>query len=142
MRRYAERTSVPVAHTQAEIQRLLESHGASSFITGSSPGQALLMFELRKRRVKFLVPLPIAKRSADEKKVAGEHRRLFRALLLVLKAKLEAVNSGIVTFDTEFLPYIVTSGSTTVGEQIVPKLEEALEDGGRLPPLLLTVGGG
>lgn len=27
-----------------------------------------------------------------------------------------------------------------IGE--VPKLEEALEDGGRLPPLLLTAGGG
>lgn len=142
MRRFAERTSVPVATTQAEIQRLLQAHGATSFMTGSAPGQALLMFELRKRRVKFLIPLLVAKRSADEKKVAAEHRRMYRALLLVLKAKLEAVNSGIVTFDTEFLPYIVTSGAVTVAEQIVPKLEEALEDGGRLPSLLLTAGGG
>lgn len=137
MRRYAERTSVPVDRTRSEIERLLERHGAASFVYGTTNGQALLAFEMRERRLRFLVPLPcLNKASSNENAVKSETRRRYRALLLVLKAKLEAVESSIVTFDEEFLAHIVIEGNTTVGDRMVPGIPAALKNGGVLPPLL------
>lgn len=143
--RYAERTSVPVAQSRAEVEKLLIRHGANQFVFGSADGQALVAFEMRTkdnggdsvtRRLRFLVPMPMASRSMTDKKVAAETRRRWRALLLVLKAKLEAVASGIVAFDTEFLAHIVVDGSRTVGDRLVPELTATLAAGGNLPPLL------
>lgn len=136
MRRYAENTSVPVDRSRAEIQALLKKHGAGGFIFGETSGQALLAFEMRDRRLRFLVPMPqLNARGTNERDVAREERRRYRALLLVLKAKLEAVVSQIVTFDSEFLAHIVVEGNTTVGDRMVPALPQALKTGA-LPPLL------
>lgn len=136
MRRYAERTSVPVSQTRSQIEDMLTKHGAGGFMYGSQPGQALLVFEMKQRRLKFLVPMPeINKTRSNDKAVAKEQRRRWRALLLVLKAKLEAVNSEIVEFDSEFLAHIVVSGQTTVGDHMIPQMKTALATG-KLPPLL------
>lgn len=116
---------------------MLEKHGATGFIYGNTAGSALLAFEMSDRRLRFLVPMPVAKQSSEsERKAHAEVRRRWRALLLVLKAKLEAVHSKIVTFDTEFLAHIVIEGNTTVGDRMVPALPQALKSGGKLPPLL------
>lgn len=135
MRRYAERTSVPMAQSRTEIEHLLERHGAGGFVYGTISGQAMIAFEMKSRRIRFIVPMPVAKRTAEENKIAAEHRRRWRALLLVLKAKLEAVASSIVTFDEEFLAHIVIDGNATVGDRIVPTLDAAIQ-GGNLPHLL------
>ena len=133
---YAQGTQVPVDRTRAEIEKLLERHGAGGFVFGSTGGQALLAFEMKERRLRFLVPMPQANKGrTDEHKVKAEIRRRYRALLLVLKAKLEAVESKIVTFDEEFLAHIVIQGNTTVGDRMVPELAGALKVGS-LPPLL------
>jgi hypothetical protein len=144
MRRYAERTSVPVDRTRSEVERLLRANGATQFVFGHADGHALLAFEIgmdrdgekQKRRLRFLVPMPVQSRSLTEHKVRAEERRRWRALLLVLKAKLEAVSSSIVTFDQEFLAHIVIDGNTTVGDRMVPSIPQALKTGGSLPPLL------
>ncbi len=136
MRAYAQGTTVPVNNTRSDIERLLEKHGASGFIFGNTSGSALIAFEMADRRLRFLVPMPIAKNSREsEKKVAAEIRRRWRALLLVLKAKLEAVASKIVTFDEEFLAHIVVSGNTTIGDTMLPQLPDSLARG-KMPPLL------
>jgi hypothetical protein len=137
MARYAQRTRVPVDRSRAEIERLLEQHGATSFVYGSRAGQALLSFEMRDRRLRFLVPLPAdsGNTARETERARREIRRRYRALLLVLKAKLEAVASKIVTFDEEFLAHIVLEGSSTVGDWIIPDIPQALKSG-RLPPLL------
>lgn len=137
-RAYAQGTSVPVGNTRTEIERLLEKNGATGFMFGNTAGQALLAFEMQARRLKFVIPMPIQTRSFTEAKVAAETRRRWRALLLVLKAKLEAVRSGIVEFDVEFLPFVVVRGGETVAEQMVPQMREALASGDKLPPLLGT----
>lgn len=137
IRRYAQGTAVPVDRTRSEIERLLEKYGASGFVFGATNGQALLAFEMRDRRLRFLVPMPaLNKTGGNEQVVRAETRRRYRALLLVLKAKLEAVASQIVTFDEEFLAHIMVDANTTVGDRMVPAIPEALKSGGRLPPLL------
>lgn len=145
MRRYAEKTAVPVDRTRAEVQNLLERHDADQFIFGTTGGQILVAFEIPttdkngekvRRRLRFLVPMPVMSRGMTELKVKSETRRRWRALLLVLKAKLEAVASQIVSFDEEFLAHIVIDGNTTVGDRFVSTLSKAIEQGGNMPPLL------
>jgi hypothetical protein len=62
-------------------------------------------------------------------------RQRWRALLLTIKAKLEAVAVGITTLEEEFLANVVTPDNVTVGEWIRPQLKEAYETGAVLPML-------
>lgn len=133
---YAQRTQVPANQTRNEIESLLMKAGASGFMYGHINGQTMIVFELRERRLRFLVPMPqLNKSRTNQREVDQETRRRWRALLLVLKAKLEAVDSAIVHFDEEFLAHIVVQGSQTVGDVMIPQMKEALA-GGKLPPLL------
>lgn len=136
-RRFAEGTSVPVDRTRSEIERLVRTNGATSFMFGEADGRTMIVFDMKARRLRFVMPMPQStpKLRMSESQIAAETRRRWRALLLVLKAKLEAVASGIVAFDEEFLAHIVVAGSETVGDRIVPDLQRHLE-AGRLPPLL------
>jgi len=54
---------------------------------------------------------------------AQEIRRLWRALYMVVKAKLEAAQSGIVTFEQEFFAHTVLRNNKTIEEWIEPQLE-------------------
>ncbi len=62
-------------------------------------------------------------------------RQRWRALALVIKAKLEAVESGVETFEDAFLSHIVLPGGGTIGRWLKPQLQEAYV-GGKMPPLL------
>ena len=62
-----------------------------------------------------------------------------RALLLVIKAKLEAVTAGISTIETEFLANIVLPDNTTAGEWMLPQIDRAYCTG-EMPPLLPAAG--
>lgn len=50
-------------------------------------------------------------------------RQRWRALSLCIKAKLEAVETGISTFEQEFLANIVLPDDRTIGDHIVPRLD-------------------
>ncbi len=122
MRRYAEGTAVPASRSKAEIERLLERYGATHFMTGWDDVNAFVGFKCHNRMVKFVIAMPDT--ALVEKKYAQEERRRWRALCLVIKSKLEAVNSEIATFESEFLAHIVTPDGKTVGEHVVPVLDE------------------
>jgi len=64
-----------------------------------------------------------------------ECRRRWRALALAIKAKLEMVQSGISTFEVEFLPYIVLPGGKTVGNWLAPQIEDIYKSG-KMPKAL------
>lgn len=48
---------------------------------------------------------------------------------MAIKAKLEWVETGIVTIEEEFLPYIVTQNGRTVAELLMPQLNQIYEHG-------------
>lgn len=56
-------------------------------------------------------------------------RQRWRALALVIKAKLEAVESGISVFEDEFMANIVLPGGRTVSEEIRPMIATAYKTG-------------
>jgi hypothetical protein len=56
-------------------------------------------------------------------------RQRLRTLLLVLKVKLETVNCGICCFEQEFMANIVLPDNHTVGEFMLPQIQQAYEKG-------------
>lgn len=142
MSRYAEKTGVPSDRSRAEIERTLTRYGATAFGYMTNPAEAVIVFEIANRRVMFRLPMPDRRsrlfthtpakglrRSDDAAAEAYELgiRQRWRALALVIKAKLEAVEAGIATVEQEFLAHIVLPNGTTVGEWAAPQLAIAYE---------------
>jgi len=149
MTKYATGTSVPAKVTKAEIEALLEDRGATAIGTLSQGQHVAILFELNERRVKLTLALPAEsdfrftpgrgiERSAAQRRAAyeAEVRRLWRALLLVLKAKFAAIDDGISSFDREFMPDIVLPNDQTVGQWLLPQVERAYQSL-TMPPFLL-----
>src|SRR5262245_32133608 len=138
MKRYAEGTRVPVNQTRAEIERTLARYGATGFLHGWDGDVAMIGFRMaakkgnaqapEPRHVKFILKMPQRRSEQIE-------RQRWRALLLVIKAKLEAVASGITEFDDEFLANIVMPDGGTVGDHLRGQIESAYKTG-KMPPLL------
>lgn len=58
MAKFAEKTTVDSDRTIAEIKQLLQQHGAKKFAYFEEELQAAISFEMRDRRLRFLIPLP------------------------------------------------------------------------------------
>lgn len=140
--RYAQRTEVSSERSKAEIERLLTRYGANSFASGWQNDQAVIQFHMQDRRIKFVLPLPSkqAKEFTQSKRgVRDEHtayklweqatRQRWRALALVVKAKLEAVEANIASFEDEFMAHIVMPDGKTVGEHAAPMIAAAYKSG-------------
>ena len=128
--------------SKAEIERLLTRYGATSFASGWQNDQAVIQFHMSERRIKFVLPLPskTAKeftyskrgpRREDEayKQWEKATRQRWRALALVVKAKLEAVETHIASFEDEFMAHIVMPDGKTVAEHARPMIAEAYKSG-------------
>lgn len=125
---YAKETKVPVEQTRTEIERTLVRYGADRLAFMSEPGRAIIVFEAKARRLKFDLPLLVAKASENEasrKTREQAVRSKWRALLLCIKAKLEAVESGIETFEEAFLAHVVMPDGKTVAEHAMPAIAGA-----------------
>lgn len=135
---YASNTSVSIDKSQTEIKKTLQRYGADGFVFGESRDRAMVQFEMRERRIKFVLPLPPKpERTTTRAQSQFEQtcRSRWRSLSLAIKAKLECVNSGIGTFDEEFLAHIVLPNGRTVGESVVEQIAGSYRDGS-MPPLL------
>lgn len=136
MAKYAEGTSVPIERSQAEINKVLTKFGADQLAQASSqsPPAVLMGFRVKGRLIRFHLPMPEVKSYRGtplqiEKEYNAECRRRWRALLLVLKAKLEAVDSGITTFEQEFYAHTVLPNGMTIFESTNKEVTRALEHG-------------
>jgi hypothetical protein len=148
---YAQDTSVPVERSKAEIERLITKFGATRFMTGHDAMKAAVAFVIKGKTVQFTLPLPQReekrfwytphrhnKRSEAEAYREWEQacRARWRALCLCIKAKLEAIEAGITTFEAEFLAHFVMHNGQTFGEYAIPMIEEAAKQQ-RMPQLHL-----
>jgi hypothetical protein len=145
---YAEGTDVGPDRSRQELERILIRYGASAFGYGWEDGRAVVQFRASERFVKIELVMPDpadfastptgrARRSASAQASAHEQavRQRWRALVLVVKAKLESVEAGIDTFDSAFLAHLVLPDGTTVGDRALPGVAEAYESGS-MPRLL------
>lgn len=156
MGKYAERTEVTPSQTLDEIERVLTRYGADQFMFGRDHNRAFVGFRMKQRQARFLLPMPDRKDRQFEKLEQYSHRRTgefspekyeqavrqrYRALLLVIKAKLESIESGIETFEDAFMAQLVLPSGETVGDWIKPQIEQAYLNG-KMPPMLPMLGDG
>lgn len=146
---YAEGSKVPADRSRAEIEKTLIRYGADEFVYGWRSGRAVIGFKIEGRRVQIEIPFPDQsdpkfsrtatgrqrKRNAAIQAWEQETRRLWRAASLVIKAKLEAVESGISTIEHEFFADIVTPSGLTIGQALLPQMETIMQTG-QVPSLL------
>lgn len=134
---YAENTKVPVAQSRAEIERLLERGKAKQYGTAVDYdlGIARVQFKLQDRIVRFTIELPDRKKIGDGVRFERAERQRWRALLLVIKAKLESVENHIEGFEEAFMSQIVMPDDKTVGQHIRPQIEAAYKTG-KMPKAL------
>ncbi len=147
MPKYATNTSVSSEHSRLEIEKILMKYGADNFAYATANGQALIVFRMEGRQVKFILPLPKKEefrltptgreRSENSQYEAWEQacRQRWRALKLVIQAKLEAVECGISIFDDEFMANIVLPDGQTVSDFMKPQIEQAYSSG-KMPSIL------
>jgi hypothetical protein len=147
--KYAAGTTVPVGRTRDAIERTLTRYGATGFMFGQDQDTAAVAFLIRGRHVRFIVPMPqpddarfthTPTRQRRSEMAAVEKwqqavRARWRALGLILQAKLEAVDAGVVELDTEFMAQLVMPDGRTVGETVRPQLDSAIS-AGAVPALL------
>lgn len=147
MSQYARNTSVSSELSRLEIEKILIRYGADNFAYATTDGKAMIGFTMFSRQVKFLLPLPSKddfkytptgrSRTENSQYEAWEQacRQRWRALKLVIQAKLEAVECGISVFEDEFMSNIVLPDGQTVGEFMRPQIERAYISG-EVPDIL------
>lgn len=128
-RAYASGTTVSVEKTRA---------------LGQTAASANVLFSLGGLQYRLEVPLPsAAPEKGDEprgwwgwgtsqreawivKESAQLHRERWRSLLLLLKAKLEAVRCGVSTVQKEFLADLILQDGHTVEQALSARIHEAI----------------
>lgn len=153
---YATDTTVSVDRSRAEIERTLERFGATEFVFGwdKAHNVAVLGFAIHGRRMRLRLELPDQddpqfaykkinrsnyreRRAPEQQKAAHEQacRERWRALALLIKAKLAAIEAGITTMEDVFLSDMLLPDQRTAGEWLKPQMDHVYETG-QMPPLL------
>lgn len=133
--RYARDTDVPPEQSRLEIERLLTAYGATHFGYFSEPKKVSVVFQFGKLPVRLDMPLPdpqhkdvryINGRARTPKQQASAldklTRQSWRVLLLLIRAKLEAIEAHISSPEKEFLADIVLPNGTRIFDDIRPRL--------------------
>lgn len=145
--RYANTTSVTPEKSQEEIKKALRRYGADKFGVMEERTKAHVMFEFSNLMVQITVSLP--DRAEFMKSETGKSRtesainnqwdqairQRWRALLLTIRAKLEAVECGISTLEQEFMAFVMMPDGRPLGDILIPKLHEIAKSG-KLPRML------
>ena len=118
MAKYAENTAVSSGESRNEIERTLVRFGASQFIYGWKDEAAVIGFTMNGRQ-------------AYEQEV----RQRWRALAVTIKAKFAACEAGISVFEREFFYDTVLPNGQTVGEYMMPQIEQSYQTA-KMPPML------
>lgn len=153
--KYAAGTDVSVDRTRLDLERVLGRYGARGFGYATEGALAMVTFtvvndEGTTLRIQMRVPLPDPNDPEFTQTPSGKPRenqqtiqnaweqacrQRWRAVLLVVKAKLEAVETGISTIEREFMPDLVMGDGKTLEAHLGEDFGRHLERGGSLPML-------
>lgn len=150
---YAEGTSVALEKSISEIISLVKKHGATQIGQAEDDGFYAIQFRLAERMIRFKLPFKSIEQmpkyngrnhlltASQRKERHDQHKRQRgRALLLVIKAKLESVEIGIETVEQAFLANVVMADGRTVHERIAEPLAVEYQTG--LPSTVAGLLGG
>lgn len=137
-RKAFQQTKVQANQTKGEIRDLLVKYGATQFAILEEAQRAVIGFSAHGRTVRIEVALP--DRSLSARSPAGsylapgtpaalaahdqEERRLWRAVKVWIFGQLEAIASGIRTFESAFLADTVLPTGQTFHEWAEPQIQQ------------------
>ena len=146
---YVRGASLSCSSLQMDIKQMLDGAGAHDCRITSEHGNGAVTFGFGDHQFRLVVPHPeptdpprVPRHQPARRNINGqEHpadleaaRHSWRQLSLLIKAKLEAVAAGIVTFDAEFLGYMLMPGGGTVFQAAAPETALFLRHGGHSQP--------
>ena len=152
MAKYAADTTVSPARSRAEIEETLQKYGADGFAYATTNGQAMFAFKMHGKQARITVPLPRLEdyrltdtgrlRTKDSQTTAYKQaeRQTWRVMLLLIKAKLEAIEAEVTTWEHEFFADTLLPSGQTVAEVMLPQVEECYKTG-IMPALLPMLAG-
>lgn len=151
---YAKGTKTSIENSEQQIKTMLRKAGADAVAMFEERTRAVIGFHLNGLAIQFRLPLPakddpkflykpvfgrvgdtLHPKATQEALWVQACRERWRALHLCIKAKLEAVEQNIETFEEAFLSHIQTPDGRTVGDQVIPELKAQLA--GKPPRALL-----
>jgi hypothetical protein len=135
-----------------EIDAVLSKHGASSvaILNDDDKGIAAIAFTMRGARFRIELPLParadavpaegketlqwkradsIGRARLLDERLAQLRRERWRALLLLIKSKLEIVRLGLFSLEHEFLASMVLPNGSVVHEALGEAIRRGLGSG-------------
>jgi hypothetical protein len=146
---YAEKTSISFERSIGEIIGMVRGKGASQIAQMDQGNLFVLAFDLDGRQIRFSIPLLVM---ADMPLKDGRNstippsrrvemaeqarRQKGRALMLVIKAKLESIESKVETLEEAFLANVVLADNRTVYERTHDIIAIEYETG-KVQPLML-----
>lgn len=137
MSQYAAGTQTSVLSSQAEVLGILARFGIEKHAFMNDGGSAAVAFEFCGINYRMSIQNPIYDdckftptgriRSKDQtdSAVAEETKRRWRSLVLLVKAKIVAVNDKISGFEQEFMPYMVSTNGISLYDAMRPSIEQA-----------------
>jgi DNA-binding transcriptional regulator PaaX len=147
MAKYAADTTVTPARSRAEIEETLQRYGAEAFAYATTDKTAMFAFKMQGRQARITVPLPrmedyrltdqgrLRTKDAQQSAYKQAERQIWRVMLLLIKAKLEAIEAEVTTWEHEFFADTLLPSGQTVGEVILPQIARMYETG-EMPSLL------
>jgi hypothetical protein len=151
MPKYAKSTTVGSEKSRGDIERALMKYGATGFMYMWKGTDAVIAFEFNRYHVRLNIPMPDKndamythtltgrkRKNAEDMLKAWEQasRQRWRAVLLIIKAKLESIDCGIRTFEQEFIGDFVLADGSTVAERLLPDIQTSIT-AGHMPSLAL-----
>ena len=125
MAQFAKNTTVPVERSQSEIRNILGKYKADGFACGWEGKLDCLSWTYKGVHYILRVERPSN---------AQQHRQRWRALRLVIYAKLEAVDCGISTVEREFMAWAMGPDGRTLGDVLSDRMLDWSKQGLKMLP--------
>jgi hypothetical protein len=141
--RYAAGTRVDVNRSRDELEGLLDRVGADSVASMRDSAAAAVAFRLGGRNYVLRLPFPTEEEIRSSRRVARGQmeaarlqaiRERWRGLVLLTKAKVVAIQSGISTPEREFLAHAMLPTGQTLGEHLDQHPEQLTTSGQLMLP--------
>lgn len=121
---FASQTSVTVAESVADIQKIIARHGGKVLRCEEWNSGGICEFVAKNTKIRFVLEYRVTKSAmshAPERR-DQEHRAHWRALFLTIKAKFVSVETGIESFHEAFMGRIVQADDSVAVTKYLPQI--------------------
>lgn len=127
-RRPYQDTAVDSYKSQGDLDRLMSRYGVEATRWSTYPGLIRFEFQLNRLGYRIDVPVPAGRTDRESEQLRRERARV---MFYYVKAKMNAVETGVGDIAREFLPYMITGTGRVLGDEVIG----AMESGARVLPL-------